>query len=51
MDNNLIRTGTRVHLPVRVPGALFYAGDVHASMGDAEAAETGVEIGARLHLG
>jgi amidase len=50
MDNNMIRIGTRVHLPVRVPGAGFYVGDVHASMGDGEVCGTGVEIGARVHL-
>jgi len=50
MDNNRIRPGTRVHLPVRVPGAHFYVGDVHASMGDGEVCGTGVEIGARVHL-
>jgi amidase len=50
MDNNRITVGTRVHLPVRVPGALFYVGDVHAAMGDGEVCGTGIEIGARVHL-
>ena len=50
MDNNRIRPGTRVHLPVRVPGAHLYVGDVHASMGDGEVSGTGVEIGARVHV-
>ena len=50
MDNNRIAVGTRVHLPVRVPGASFYVGDVHASMGDGGVCGTGVEIGARVHL-
>jgi amidase len=50
MDNNRIRPGTRVHLPVRVTGAHLYVGDVHASMGDGEVCGTGVEIGARVHL-
>ena len=50
MDNNRIRPGTRVHLPVRVPGGHLYVGDVHASMGDGEVCGTGVEIGARVHL-
>ncbi len=50
MDNNRIAIGTRVHLPVRVPGASFYVGDVHAAMGDGEVSGTGVEIGARVHL-
>ena len=50
MDNNRIAVGTRVHLPVRVAGASFYVGDVHAAMGDGEVCGTGVEIGARVHL-
>jgi amidase len=50
MDNNAIAVGARVHLPVRVPGGLFYIGDVHASMGDGEVSGTGVEIGARVHV-
>ncbi|MBI1775520.1 MAG: acetamidase/formamidase family protein [Proteobacteria bacterium] len=50
MDNNRITVGTKVHLPVRVPGAHFYVGDVHATMGDGEISGTGVEIGARVHL-
>jgi amidase len=35
---------------VRVPGASFYVGDVHASMGDGEISGSGVEIGGRVHL-
>jgi amidase len=51
MDCNRVAIGTRVHLPVRVPGALFYVGDIHAAMGDAEVTGSGLEIGARVHLG
>ncbi|MBM3265320.1 MAG: acetamidase/formamidase family protein [candidate division Zixibacteria bacterium] len=54
MDNNEIRVGATVHLPVRVPGALFFLGDVHASMGDGEVSMVGFEICAtvrtRFHL-
>jgi amidase len=50
MDNNRVTVGTRVHLPVRVPGASFYVGDLHASMGDGEISGSGVEIGGRVHL-
>jgi amidase len=50
MDNNRVTVGTRIHLPVRVPGASFYVGDVHASMGDGEVSGSGLEIGARVHL-
>ncbi len=50
MDNNRLTVGTRIHLPVRVPGAQFYVGDLHASMGDGEISGSGVEIGGRVHL-
>jgi amidase len=36
--------GARVHLPVFVPGALLFVGDVHASMGDGEISITALEI-------
>jgi amidase len=44
IDVNAITVGTRVHLPVSVPGALLAIGDVHAAMGDGEVCGTGVEI-------
>jgi amidase len=50
MDNNRVTIGTKIHLPVRVAGALFYVGDLHASMGDGEVCGTGVEIGGRVHV-
>jgi amidase len=50
MDNNRLTVGTRIHLPVRVPGAQFYVGDLHATMGDGEISGTGVEIGGRVLL-
>ncbi len=43
MDNNDVRTGACVHLPVCVPGALLALGDVHASMGDGEMSITALE--------
>ncbi len=43
MDNNDVRVGAKVHLPVFVPGALLAIGDVHASMGDGEISVTGLE--------
>jgi len=43
-DFNAVTTGTVVHLPVQVPGALLAIGDLHASMGDGEVCGTGVEI-------
>jgi amidase len=51
LDCNLITTGTKVHLPVRVPGALFFVGDVHAMMGDGEISGSGFEISARVRIG
>jgi amidase len=43
MDHNDVRIGARVYLPVAVPGALLAIGDVHASMGDAEASGAGLD--------
>lgn len=48
MDNNEIKVGARVHLPVAVPGALLGIGDVHASMGDGEISMIGFEICAEV---
>jgi amidase len=50
LDCNLVTTGSKIRLPVRVPGALFFIGDVHATMGDGEISGTGFEIGARIHV-
>jgi amidase len=50
LDCNLVTTGSRVHLPVRVAGGFFFVGDVHATMGDGEISGSGFEIGARIHL-
>lgn len=50
MDCNRVAVGTKVHLPVRIAGAGFHVGDIHASMGDAEVTGSGLEIGARVHL-
>jgi amidase len=50
LDCNLITVGSKVHLPVRVAGGLFFVGDVHATMGDGEISGSGFEIGARVHL-
>jgi amidase len=46
MDCPLIRPGAVVFLPVNVPGALLYLGDVHALMGDAEITGTALETSA-----
>jgi amidase len=42
MDCRLIAPGARVRLPVQVAGALFFAGDVHATMGDGEVNGSGL---------
>lgn len=46
MDCPLIRPGAVVYLPVNVPGALLYLGDVHALMGAAEITSTALETSA-----
>lgn len=50
MDIAQLGTGTELHLPVRVPGALLSAGDTHAVQGDGEVCGTGVETPATLQL-
>ena len=50
MDVAQMRVGTRLHLPVHVPGALFSAGDAHAVQGDGEVCGTGVETPATLRV-
>jgi amidase len=44
MDNNFVREGATVFLPVNVPGGLLGIGDVHAAMGDAEVTGGGIDI-------
>lgn len=48
LDSRLISKGSRVYLPVRVPGGLLQMGDLHASMGDGEICGTGIEIAGRV---
>ncbi len=48
MDNNEAEEGSKIHLPVSVPGALLLIGDVHVSMGDGEISYLGVEICAEV---
>ncbi|HTZ43289.1 MAG TPA: acetamidase/formamidase family protein [Jatrophihabitans sp.] len=45
MDIRHVTAGTRLRLPVQVPGGLLSIGDTHAAMGDGEVCGTGVEIG------
>jgi amidase len=50
LDTPLLGPGARVLLPIEVPGAAVYIGDVHASQGDGELFLTGIEIGATVTL-
>ena len=48
MDQTVVRSGTSILLPVFVPGALLYIGDVHAAQGDGEISGVGLEIPAEV---
>ncbi len=48
MDVDSVRVGSTVIVPVKVPGAGIYAGDVHAMIGDGEIAVHTTDIGARI---
>jgi amidase len=50
LDNHLHGPGARIYFPVRQPGGMFAAGDMHASMGDAEISGTGVEIAGEVDI-
>ncbi len=50
MDYRGAAQGTTLYFPVFENGALFYAGDIHATQGDAEAAGTGIETSAEVEL-
>jgi acetamidase/formamidase len=43
LDNRWLVAGTRLFIPVQVPGALFSAGDGHAAQGDGEVCVTAIE--------
>ncbi|MHB0934793.1 MAG: acetamidase/formamidase family protein [Armatimonadota bacterium] len=47
-DCYLYTVGSKLYLPVKVPGALVALGDVHAAMGDGEGAGTANEIDAEV---
>jgi amidase len=48
MDNKFVRRGCVLHLPVFIPGALLFMGDVHAAMGDGEVSMVGLEIASEV---
>ena len=43
IDTRHLNVGTKLYLPVFVPGAMFSAGDCHAAQGDGEVCVTGIE--------
>ncbi len=43
IDTRHLGVGTKLSLPVFVPGAMFSAGDCHAAQGDGEVCVTGIE--------
>src|SRR5262245_4537070 len=44
LDIRGLVAGSRIHLPVHVPGALFSVGDLHFAQGDGEVCGTAIEI-------
>ncbi len=50
LDIPQICVGTRVLLPVAVPGALLSIGDVHAAQGDGEVCNNGIETAAEVKI-
>ena len=50
MDQPVVAAGAVVHLPVAVPDALLYVGDIHALQGDGELSGVGLEIAATVTL-
>jgi acetamidase/formamidase len=50
LDVNLLGEGSRLHLPVLVPGALFSVSDPHFAQGDGEVALTAFEAPLRAWL-
>jgi acetamidase/formamidase len=50
MDTRHLTAGTRLWLPVTVPGALFSLGDGHAAQGDGEVCGTAIETPMRAEL-
>lgn len=57
IDAKQLTRGSRLFIPVNVPGALYSAGDAHFAQGDGEACVSAIEMGAtvalrfRLHAG
>jgi amidase len=50
MDHPVVAAGATIHLPVAVPEALLYVGDVHARQGDGELSGVALEIASTVTL-
>jgi formamidase len=50
MDIRQLVAGSRLWLPVEVPGALFSVGDLHFAQGDGEVCGTGIEVAGAVTL-
>ena len=50
IDTRHLNVGTKLYLPVYVPGAMFSAGDCHAAQGDGEVCVTGIECPMQFSL-
>jgi amidase len=50
LDTSCLGAGSRLFLPVQVPGALLALGDVHAAQGDGEVSGTGLECAATVRV-
>ncbi|MDR1785656.1 MAG: acetamidase/formamidase family protein [Spirochaetaceae bacterium] len=50
MDTKIITIGSKVYLPVSVPGAGLALGDLHACMGDGELSGTGIETAGKVRI-
>ena len=50
IDAKQLTRGSKLYLPVAVPGALFSTGDAHYAQGDSECCITAIEMGATVDL-
>ena len=48
LDTKMIKVGSRLYLPVEIPGAGLAVGDLHACMGDGELSGPGIETPGRI---
>lgn len=50
IDNNQLKQGSSIYLPIFVEGGLLALGDFHAAMGDGESIITGVEVSGKATI-